>query len=267
MTPPKTMEFMNRYAPDDHVRENLYEEPKEMPDGGRYGIIRNQGRFSTTFHLETYPFDHQVLRILFEDTVGTTAAQYYVPDAIPVTVNPKITIPGFRIGTPRLEIVPNAYPTNFGDLTSDGTEFVFTQHCPNSDRAAVDGAFGENVCAGAADYIVRGVGVLCPADLCRWPHRPQHHGAADLGRLANHGGDVAAGCRLSDADRQSYLVSYAFIILSLFRVVSTSWSGENKELERRISRGDDLGAGARNGLHRGAWLDYVVRVSPPPFAT
>jgi hypothetical protein len=34
--PSKTMEFMNRYAPDDDVRNELYDKPKAMPDGSLY---------------------------------------------------------------------------------------------------------------------------------------------------------------------------------------------------------------------------------------
>jgi len=73
------MEFMNRYDPEDHLRTELYEEPKPMPDGSVYSIIRNQGRFSTKFPLEHYPFDTQSLSVEMEDTVS--CAQIYVPDA------------------------------------------------------------------------------------------------------------------------------------------------------------------------------------------
>ena len=47
--PSKSMEFMNRYASDDNLREQLYEKPEPMPDGNLYSIIRYQGRFSTAF--------------------------------------------------------------------------------------------------------------------------------------------------------------------------------------------------------------------------
>ena len=51
------MEFMNRYDPKDHERAELYDKPKQMPDGSLYAIVRNQGRFSTKFQLAEYPFD------------------------------------------------------------------------------------------------------------------------------------------------------------------------------------------------------------------
>ena len=54
LDPSKTMEFMNRYDPNDHERDELYDKPKQMPDGSLYAIIRNQGRFSTRFQLAGY---------------------------------------------------------------------------------------------------------------------------------------------------------------------------------------------------------------------
>ena len=53
---------MNRYDPKDHERAELYDKPKQMPDGSLYAIVRNQGRFSTKFQLADYPFDTQFLR-------------------------------------------------------------------------------------------------------------------------------------------------------------------------------------------------------------
>ena len=89
LDPSKTMEFMNRYASDDNVREALYEQPKEMPDGSLYSIIRYQGRFAAKFPLEKYPFDTQLLTVAMEDTVSGAAKQVYVPDGeTPVTLNP-----------------------------------------------------------------------------------------------------------------------------------------------------------------------------------
>ena len=34
-----------------------------------------------------------------------------------VTINPDITLPGFKIGKPELRIVERPYPTDFGDLS------------------------------------------------------------------------------------------------------------------------------------------------------
>ncbi|HEX5666687.1 MAG TPA: hypothetical protein VFX71_07610, partial [Hyphomicrobium sp.] len=45
--PSKSLEFMNRFAPNAHVRDQIYEPPKVLPDGTLYAVVRNQGRFST----------------------------------------------------------------------------------------------------------------------------------------------------------------------------------------------------------------------------
>ncbi len=37
----KTMEFMNRSAPDNHVRDMLYDKPMELPGGNFFAIVRN----------------------------------------------------------------------------------------------------------------------------------------------------------------------------------------------------------------------------------
>jgi hypothetical protein len=116
--PSKTMEFMNRFASDDNRRDELYDEPQIMPDGSRYDIIRYQGRFSTKFPLEKYPFDTQYLTVTMEDTLAGAGAQIYVPDAEGgVTINPNITLPGFKVGKPEMRVVSKPYPTNFGDLS------------------------------------------------------------------------------------------------------------------------------------------------------
>src|SRR5262249_31958431 len=38
LDPSKTMEFMNRYASDDNLREELYDKPEVMPDASLYAI-------------------------------------------------------------------------------------------------------------------------------------------------------------------------------------------------------------------------------------
>jgi len=55
--------------------------------------------------------------VVMEDTVSAADAQIYVPDANGgVTINPDITLPGFKVGKPEIHIIERAYPTNFGDL-------------------------------------------------------------------------------------------------------------------------------------------------------
>ncbi|HWM31659.1 MAG TPA: hypothetical protein VNO69_08175, partial [Methyloceanibacter sp.] len=70
LDPAKTMEFMNRFAGGDNIRERLYEEPQKLPDGSLYSFVRYQGYFSTKFDLEIYPFDSQYLTVVMEDSIS-----------------------------------------------------------------------------------------------------------------------------------------------------------------------------------------------------
>ncbi len=125
--PSKTMEFMNRFASDDNLREELTEEPLELPDGSRYSSIRYQGLFSTKFQLETFPFDTQALIAVMEDTLTGAADQIHVPDGEePVKINPVITLPGFSVGAPTLRVatntrrLPRLSPTRRSNPRADG---------------------------------------------------------------------------------------------------------------------------------------------------
>ncbi|MEZ5874732.1 MAG: hypothetical protein R3D30_07820 [Hyphomicrobiales bacterium] len=58
-----------------------------------------------------------------EDTLAGAADQVYVPDGkSAVTIDPIITLPGFKVGKPHMRIVTNTYPTNFGDLSAAKAE-------------------------------------------------------------------------------------------------------------------------------------------------
>ena len=114
LNPSKTMEFMNRYASDANIRDELYDAPKPMPDGSVYAIIRYQGQFSTKFRLEKYPFDTQELLVVMEDTVAAADAQVYVADENGgVAINPDITLPGFKVGKPELRVVERGLSHQF----------------------------------------------------------------------------------------------------------------------------------------------------------
>jgi hypothetical protein len=119
--PSKSAEFINMFDPADHVRTSLYDEPQKMPDGTYYAIIRDQGKFSSKFDLQSYPFDYQELPIIIEDNVHEADELVYVPDTstgAAITLNPEIYLPGFDIWDGVLEVTNFNYPTNFGDLRS-----------------------------------------------------------------------------------------------------------------------------------------------------
>ena len=226
--PSTSMEFMNRSAPSDHVREAGYEKPKDLPDGGRYTFVRNQGRFTAKMVLETYPFDRQNLRIDFEDTEANTDAMSYVPDDTPVTLNPAIEIPGFRIGAPRLEIAAHQYPTNFGDPTVGSAEAY--------SRASVVIPITRPPLASAAKtFLPIALVVLCAVLvlLLRTDFVDARIGLGITALLTMVALQLSGTTGLPDVDYLTlvdkvFLASYAFIMCVLIRVVWASWADRDR---------------------------------------
>lgn len=101
--------------------EPLYDEPVDMPDGSKYQALRYQGVFSRKMSLEKYPFDDQILEMVFEDKRRDASQIEFIPDTNPVAINDggSMSIPGYVLGQPSLQVVPHKYPTNFGDLRAN----------------------------------------------------------------------------------------------------------------------------------------------------
>lgn len=239
--PSKSMEFMNRYNPDDHVRTALYDEPKKMPDGSLYTIIRNQGRFSTKFPLEHYPFDTQSLSVEMEDTVSGIDKQIYIPDPKgAVTINPDITLPGFKVGKPVMHIATNTYPTDFGDLAEPDA-------APYS-RVTLSVPVTRPILAmSIKTFVPIGLIVVCAALV--FFVRPHYvEGRLGLGitaLLTLVALQLTSGASLPEVDYlmmldKIYLLAYLFIITSLAHVVATSWRSADPKAEASISRGDRI---------------------------
>jgi len=239
--PSKTMEFMNRYNPDDHLRTELYDEPKQMPDGTVYSIIRNQGRFSTKFPLEHYPFDTQSLMVEMEDTVSGVGTQIYVPDRkSAVTINPDITLPGFKVGKPVMQIATKTYPTDFGDLADpEATSYS---------RVSLSVPVTRPLLAmSIKTFVPIGLIVVCAALV--FFVRPHYvEGRMGLGitaLLTLVALQLTSGAALPEVDYlmmldKIYLLAYFFIIISLAHVVATSWRSADPKAEASISRGDRI---------------------------
>ena len=193
---------MNRYEPNDHERAELYDKPKQMPDGSLYAIVRNQGRFSTKFQLADYPFDKQFLTVVMEDTVSSEDTQVYVPDPDgSVSLDPEITLPGFKVVKPVMRITSNTYPTNFGDLAEpQGDTYSRVTLSVPVTRPLM--AMSVKTFVPIVLIVICCVRILRAAALRRGPHRSRHHGVVDSGRVAAHFERHAARRRLPDDARQ-----------------------------------------------------------------
>lgn len=111
--PASSMEFINPFELWGHMEELNFEEPEVLEDGTKYQVIRFQGGFSQKLPLYNYPFDKQVLTVIFEDGVEGIEGIVYESDGI--TMNPSLVLPGFTIESPRLVVGPHEYETTFGD--------------------------------------------------------------------------------------------------------------------------------------------------------
>ncbi|MDP3738368.1 MAG: hypothetical protein Q8R02_13315 [Hyphomonadaceae bacterium] len=116
IVPGSSFEWMNMFAPDDHVQTATYDVPQPQPDGSEYQVFRHQGPFAAKFSILTYPFDNHKLTIEIEDQEWDAGRLVYAVDEI--AMNHNIELPGFIIGKPTLEIVNKPYPTAFGDLAN-----------------------------------------------------------------------------------------------------------------------------------------------------
>lgn len=248
--PSKTMEFMNRYASDDNLRQQFYDKPEVLPDGSFYSILRYQGRFSTKFHLEKYPFDTQNLTMIMEDTLSGSSDQVYVPDGkTPVAIDPVITLPGFTVGSPTLRIITNTYPTNFGDPTVAKAE-------PYS-RVIISIPVSRPVIAMSLKTFVPIVLIVVCALLVFFVRPRYVEGRIGLGitaLLTLVALQLTATAGLPDVDYlmmldKIFLLAYVLIIMALTCVVMTSWQAANPEAETRIKRIDRAWATCLIGLY------------------
>lgn len=237
--PVKSVEFMNIFDPEGAVKTVLLDEAREMPDGSFYNIVRYHGRFSKKFRLEKYPFDRQQLDFIIEDSVSPQTLQLFVADTRGISMNPSMTLPGFRFGTPQMEISGYTYPTDFGDLSAAAAETY--------SRAVVSVPITRPMFTLAIKTFGPILLIVICATLVFYinPHFVEGRiGLAITALLTLVALQFTAAANLPDADYftmldKLYMLSYGFIIASLLRVVVTSWQTvEGSIQDRAVARGD-----------------------------
>lgn len=237
--PIKSVEFMNVYDPEGQQKTVLLDQPKAMPDGSLYNIVRFHGRFSKKFRLEKYPFDHQQLDFVIEDSVAPASEQVFIADTRGISMNPNVSLPGFRFGTPALLIEAYTYPTDFGDLSAASAE--------SYSRAVVSVPISRPMFTLAIKTFGPILLIVICATLVFFinPHFVEGRiGLAITALLTLVAIQFTAAASLPDADYftmldKLYMLSYAFIIASLLRVVMTSWqTAEGSLQDRTVSHTD-----------------------------
>jgi hypothetical protein len=242
--PSKSLEFMNRFAPFEHVRTQIYDKPLQLPDGSFYSIVRNQGRFSTRLGLERFPFDQQQLVIELEDSASGTGLLNFVPDDNPITLSSSLAVTGFRIGEPRLDIRANEYPTNFGNPTVGAKEAY--------SRATLVVPISRPLTALVVKTFLPILLVMVCAGLVLFIRPAYIDARVGLSMTALFtllltlvALQLARSTSQSEIDYLTmidkvYLASYGFIILVLLRIVRVSWRDHDAQDELVIARTDRL---------------------------
>jgi len=239
LDPAKTMEFMNRFAGGDNVRELVYDEPQKLPDGSLYSFVRYQGFFSTKFDLETYPFDSQYLTVVMEDSISDISDEVYAPDGKnSIAIDPEITLPGFKVGKPEMKVTTNTYATNFGYLTQ-----------PEDDaysRITLTIPVTRPILALSLKIFVPILLIVICASLVffiRPSYVEPRVGLGITALLTLVALQLTSSASLPELDYvmmldKIYLLAYLFIIAIIARVAATSWKGKDPTHEGATIRGD-----------------------------
>lgn len=238
LDPATSMEFINPSEQWGHMLTPNYEEPEALDGGGRYQAVRVTGRFSRKLPLYSYPFDRQVLTMVFEDSVSDVSGLRYALDK--VTLNPELSLPGFVIGEPRLVVSDFTHPTSFGDpRTPQGNTYS---------RATVEIPIHRPFWPYAAKLLLPVVAVILCAALMMLlapSYVDSRVGVGTTSLLTIVALQMSFNDNLPEVGYLTlmdkiYLLSYGYVIVGLGVVVRTT----------RMLGGD--GAGAAVSLHRRA---------------
>ncbi len=236
VNPQATLEFMNPFQLWGHINTPLYEAPQDLPDGWKYTAIRYQGQFNSKLPLEKYPFDTQNLIVEFEDNSAGTSGLVYVPDKEGITINPELTLPGYLIGKPTLNINAKPYPTNFGDTR-------LTELEPYS-RVTVTVPVSRPWLTYAIKIILPILLVAATAALVYFIHPSFVEGRIGMGitaLLTLVALQLTSNSQLPEVDYlmmidMLYIAAYLFVIASLAQVVYTSWAAFRGDDEKAIAK-------------------------------
>jgi len=114
LDPTASLEIMNLTESWNLMATPSYEEPLVADDGTLYNVVHYQGRRNNKLPLQKYPLDEQSLIIEFEDNAYNASQVVFVPDQPGAVPNEAMSLPGWNIGTPTIEVADNVYNTTFG---------------------------------------------------------------------------------------------------------------------------------------------------------
>ena len=214
---------MNAFELWGHILTYESQEPEVLPDGTLYQVTRIQGKFNTKLPLEEYPYDTQVLQVELEDSNLDSSALVYEPDDDPASMSDGLTIPGWDVDEPTLEIVDNTYDTDFGDPRVEG-DSTFS-------RAKFQLAVTRPKGTYSFKLILPLLLVALTAALSLLVHPQFVEGRIGIGitaLLTLVALQITSNSNLPEVDYlilldKLYVLSYAFVVLTMAVIVKNSW--------------------------------------------
>lgn len=92
----------------------------DRENGRRWDQQRIRATLNNRFDVSSFPFDHQTVQIVIEDSGATADDLVYVADRERSGVAPDVSLTGWSITGWDIRTEAHPYPTNFGDLRHPG---------------------------------------------------------------------------------------------------------------------------------------------------
>ena len=202
-------------------------------------MLRNQGKFNAKLPLGRYPFDAQDLVVAFEDSNSDSSDVVFVPDTRPIAYSDDLTLPGWKFESPSLEVLDNRYATDFGDPSAAD---------PSYSRVLLT----VPVIRPRGPYTIKlflpMLLVALTAALALSVHPRYVEGRIGIGitaLLTLVALQLTTNSSLPEVDYlllidKLYILSYAFVVLTLAVIVRNSWVDATGDITR-AARADRLG--------------------------
>jgi hypothetical protein len=245
--PSRSFEYLNAFEFWGHILTYETGKPQRLSDGSYYQVLRNQGKFNIKLPLEKYPFDTQRLQVLFEDSTAAEDELVYVPDEDPISISRDLSIPGWDIGEPSLEVVSNVYDSNFGDPAFEDIRYS---------RAIVELPMERPAGTYAFKLLLPMLLVAGTAILSLMLHPRYVEGRIGIGitaLLTLVALQLTSNSSLPEVDYlilldKLYIASYGFVVLTMAVIVRNSWvDAEGSVAEARAA--DRRGLGWLTGIY------------------
>ncbi len=232
--PDEHFEIMNASESWSAMRTPLEVGPIPQPDGTLYHSFHYQGAFNFKPNLADYPFGGQVLPIVIEGTLLGDYTINFIPDSKPVVMDSGLTLPGFTVGEPQLITTNFEYSTNFGDI---GNPIADTYS-----RTVITMPISHPIWSSAVKFLLPLLLVVITASLIFLiPPRlgDARIGLGITGLLTLVAMETGVSNGLPNVEYLMlidvlYILSYVFIVATIFQAIAHTWNVRNEEERRSI---------------------------------